>query len=325
MAQLHSTWIGEARIFVDRGSSVSIPLQILGQIEYAIAYGQLHPGQRLPSVRHLARELHVSPVTIQHVYQELTRRGLVRSQVGQGSWVAPLAPPRPSSDFDELLLRVALEARRRNMSANEVLARLASHLSHRGAPLKIALVGIYPGATQRYAEELEHLLEGQVEVDARTFQELERPEALRRLRQYPLVLTFLYRLEALRRILGPEPRSLGLRMIPSQATRALLAALAPQSRLLAVSALPEFLNTLRSGVSAFTPHLRAARFVLVNDPELTSHLRWAQVVVLATGTEHLAGQVPEGVQVIEYLHTPDPAYVEAELWPVVRQLLEVVT
>ena len=46
------------------------------------------PGARLPSVRTLMRELGVSPVTVQHALDRLTREGVIEARPGHGTFVA---------------------------------------------------------------------------------------------------------------------------------------------------------------------------------------------------------------------------------------------
>jgi len=46
------------------------------------------PGARLPSVRTLMRELSVSPVTVQHALDRLTREGVIEARPGLGTFVA---------------------------------------------------------------------------------------------------------------------------------------------------------------------------------------------------------------------------------------------
>lgn len=55
------------------------------------------PGARLPSVRMLMRELGVSPVTVQHALDRLTREGIIEARPGQGTFVAKrVAEPAPA-------------------------------------------------------------------------------------------------------------------------------------------------------------------------------------------------------------------------------------
>jgi GntR family transcriptional regulator len=50
------------------------------------------PGDRLPSVRQLARELAVNQNTILHVYERLTHEGLLQRRHGDGTFVADTLP-----------------------------------------------------------------------------------------------------------------------------------------------------------------------------------------------------------------------------------------
>ena len=67
-----------------------IHLQIRHCLEYAIGFGQLPPGTRLPSVRELAIELEVAPNTVARAYQELQEGGLLVTQPGRGTFVSTL-------------------------------------------------------------------------------------------------------------------------------------------------------------------------------------------------------------------------------------------
>jgi GntR family transcriptional regulator len=72
---------------IEKGSAVPISRQIAGQIGMLCASGQLASGQRLPSVRELARELAVNQNTILRVYERLTSAGLLEMRHGQGTFV----------------------------------------------------------------------------------------------------------------------------------------------------------------------------------------------------------------------------------------------
>jgi len=72
---------------IEKGSAVPISRQIAEQIGMLCASGQLTAGERLPSVRELARELAVNQNTILRVYERLTSNGLLEMRHGQGTFV----------------------------------------------------------------------------------------------------------------------------------------------------------------------------------------------------------------------------------------------
>ena len=71
--------------------------QLVESVEAGVADGALSPGQRLPSVRHLALELGLSPGTVAAGVAELRRRGVVATEPRRGTRIGsapPLGGPR---------------------------------------------------------------------------------------------------------------------------------------------------------------------------------------------------------------------------------------
>ncbi|WKB36075.1 GntR family transcriptional regulator [Terrilactibacillus sp. S3-3] len=62
--------------------------QIKDQIKTAIFNHELSEGERLPSIRSLASDLHVSVLTTKRVYTELEAEGFIITRAGKGSYVA---------------------------------------------------------------------------------------------------------------------------------------------------------------------------------------------------------------------------------------------
>ncbi|RDY24235.1 GntR family transcriptional regulator [Romboutsia maritimum] len=71
-------------------NSSSIPLyeQIQSQIKSQILNGDLKPGDGLPSIRGLAKELKVSIITTKRAYEELEKEGFLETVTGKGTFVA---------------------------------------------------------------------------------------------------------------------------------------------------------------------------------------------------------------------------------------------
>lgn len=74
-------------LHLDRSNSRTLYLQLADSLAREIARGDLALGDRLPSERELARTVGVSRTTIVTAYGELEARGLVRGQVGRGTFV----------------------------------------------------------------------------------------------------------------------------------------------------------------------------------------------------------------------------------------------
>ena len=75
-------------IQIDPSNSVPIYRQIMEQIIYRIAAGELLPGDQLPSIRRLSTSLRINPNTVIKSYRELELRGFAESKHGRGFFVA---------------------------------------------------------------------------------------------------------------------------------------------------------------------------------------------------------------------------------------------
>lgn len=73
-------------------SSIPIYEQIIAQIIFGVAEGGLPPGQLIPSVRDLAKQLLVHPNTVSRAFQELERTGILIPVRGLGMKVSDEAP-----------------------------------------------------------------------------------------------------------------------------------------------------------------------------------------------------------------------------------------
>lgn len=76
-------------ILIRNSSDAPIYEQIFGQIRDQILSGDLKPGEALPSIRALAKDLRISVITTKRAYEELERAGYLVTVAGKGSFVAP--------------------------------------------------------------------------------------------------------------------------------------------------------------------------------------------------------------------------------------------
>ncbi len=75
-------------IFINNKNGVPIYDQIYSQIKAQIINGTLEEDAPLPSIRNLAKDLHISVITTKRAYEELERNGLIYTAPGKGSFVA---------------------------------------------------------------------------------------------------------------------------------------------------------------------------------------------------------------------------------------------
>ena len=74
-------------ITVDLRDRKQLYEQLIDNIRKLILSGEIGPGEKLPSVRALAKELCINPNTIQKAYNELERQGVILTLPGRGSVV----------------------------------------------------------------------------------------------------------------------------------------------------------------------------------------------------------------------------------------------
>ncbi len=74
-------------IIISNSSGKPIYEQITAQIKGMIMNGTLSPGDSLPSMRLLAKELRISVITTKRAYEDLERDGFITTIVGKGSFV----------------------------------------------------------------------------------------------------------------------------------------------------------------------------------------------------------------------------------------------
>lgn len=75
-------------LVIVNSSTEPIYEQIARQVKAMIIQGKLKPGDPLPSIRGLAKELQISVITTKRAYDELEKEGLIVSVGGKGSFVA---------------------------------------------------------------------------------------------------------------------------------------------------------------------------------------------------------------------------------------------
>lgn len=72
---------------LDKRSGVPAYRQIIDQVRNAIHLGILQPGDRLPTVRDVVKQITINPNTVHRAYLELELQGLTEGRTGSGTYI----------------------------------------------------------------------------------------------------------------------------------------------------------------------------------------------------------------------------------------------
>ena len=109
--------------------------QIYSQIKAQIIAGKLSPGEALPSIRALAKDLRISVITTKRAYDELEAEGFLYTVAGKGCFVAEknleLVREGRLKEMEEHLSAAAELAVNCGVTADQVLETLRTLLEER--------------------------------------------------------------------------------------------------------------------------------------------------------------------------------------------------
>jgi GntR family transcriptional regulator len=118
-------------------ASETLQSQIVRQLRARILGGELAAGTDLPSIRELARDHHVSVITVQRAYETLLREGLIHSRRGKGFFVCPLLETEKrrlaQQRLGERLQPVVAAAVAEGLSEEEIVEAVRSLLEREGS------------------------------------------------------------------------------------------------------------------------------------------------------------------------------------------------
>jgi GntR family transcriptional regulator len=116
------------QIEISLQDGVPIYRQIVNQVKYLVASGQLHTDEELPAIRTLAERLSVTPNTVVKAYGLLQTEGLVYKRQGAGTFVADTKSPLARKEQKRILTQRAdallADASQLDFTFDEVLALL---------------------------------------------------------------------------------------------------------------------------------------------------------------------------------------------------------
>ncbi len=113
---------------IDTKSGVPFYRQIIEQVKFAIARGDLQSGDQLPTVRQLAVDLSINPNTVIRAYRELEISGVLETHQGSGTFVGQEKPEVDALErqrmLDQILTELLARATGYGLSLHDVLEGL---------------------------------------------------------------------------------------------------------------------------------------------------------------------------------------------------------
>ncbi len=152
-------------IRISKQSHVPLRQQIAAQIEFLIATGKLKPGDPLPSVRALARQLRIHHNTVSQAYQDVTSLHLLSGK--HGSRLVVRMPEERAiaihPDLDDLINQTIHLARRHGYTLQELSERVRERLIE-APPDHVLALSFDIGMLRLMKHEVEHALRCRVEI-----------------------------------------------------------------------------------------------------------------------------------------------------------------
>lgn len=108
---------------IELKAGIPIYEQVVYAVKKAIAFGQLVPGDRLPSVRNLSQELKINPNTAQKAMAHLIQEKIIEVRPGIGCTVASVSPATPehrAAILEKKIEELVVEAKRLGLNERDL-------------------------------------------------------------------------------------------------------------------------------------------------------------------------------------------------------------
>ena len=112
---------------LDRQSGVPAYRQVVDQVRQAIRLGMLRPGDQLPTVRDVVKQIAINPNTVHRAYRELEQQGLTEGRPGSGTFVTRSLSevPEEQPDLQRRLAEWIRSARSAGLGSEAIEALVA--------------------------------------------------------------------------------------------------------------------------------------------------------------------------------------------------------
>jgi len=112
---------------LDRRSGVPAYRQIIDQVRQALRLGILRPGDQLPTVRDVVKQVAINPNTVHRAYRDLEQQGLTEGRQGSGTFIKSAMPAMPDElpVLEEQLTAWIHQAKRAGLGHEAITALIA--------------------------------------------------------------------------------------------------------------------------------------------------------------------------------------------------------
>ena len=114
------------QFIIRNNSDIPIYEQIKRAIKKEISLGNLHNNDLLPSIRSMAKDLHISVLTVKKAYDELEQEGYIKTVHGKGSYISnqnqALLKEEQLKEIEKHLEQAITIAKIANLSKEELLS-----------------------------------------------------------------------------------------------------------------------------------------------------------------------------------------------------------
>jgi GntR family transcriptional regulator len=111
---------------LDARTGVPSYRQLIDQVRQAVSLGLLQPGDQLPPVREVVRQITINPNTVHRAYRDLEAQGIVEGRTGSGTYVlalpAPTTTPQRQSELHRDFMTWLEAARAAGMDDESIAA-----------------------------------------------------------------------------------------------------------------------------------------------------------------------------------------------------------
>lgn len=113
------------KILISNSSSIPIYEQIKESIISQILSDDLKEGEKLPSIRSLAKDIRISIMTVKRAYDELEKEGYLVTHQGKGSYISlkssELAKEMKQKEIEDYIFKIVDISKRHEIDKEEIL------------------------------------------------------------------------------------------------------------------------------------------------------------------------------------------------------------